>query len=98
RFSRDWSSDVCSSDLYDVEMETQKIEYTDNSDNAYTHGKIGVRSFLSDTKYDNIYMRPLDPTVDSVRELIDYFYEEDEIEHSLYQLVQNKLRQAEHHN
>ncbi|HLU21599.1 MAG TPA: carbohydrate-binding protein, partial [Bacillaceae bacterium] len=84
--------------VYVDDMETPKIDYTDNSANAYTHGKIGVRSFLSDTKYDNIYMRPLDPTVDSVRELIDYFYEEDEIEHSLYQLVQNKLRQAEHHN
>lgn len=52
--------------IYVGDMDHPKINYDDHSANAFIHGKIGVRSFFSDTKYDNILVRPLEPTTNDL--------------------------------
>src|SRR5690606_20069757 len=42
RFSRDWSSDVCSSDLHSMEMDLQKIDYNSELYEEYIFGSAEV--------------------------------------------------------
>lgn len=80
--------------VYVGDMEKPKINYTDHSDTAFTHGKVGVRSFFSDTKYDNFLVRAY-PDYDSTEELIEKFHDEGDVDQSLYKLLLNKLKQAQ---
>ncbi|WP_373895466.1 family 43 glycosylhydrolase [Virgibacillus sp. CBA3643] len=82
--------------VYVNDMENPKIDYTDHSSTAFTHGKVGVRSFYSDTKYDNFLVRGY-PDYDSTKELLERFRDDGDMDHSLYKLLQNKLTQAEKH-
>lgn len=49
--------------IYVGDMDRPKINYNDHSATSFIHGKVGVRSFFSDTKYDNIFVRPLEPSI-----------------------------------
>nr|WP_175480764.1 hypothetical protein [Paenibacillus sp. OK003] len=40
------------------DMVNLKIDYTDNSLNPFTHGKIGVRTANKHTHFDNISVSP----------------------------------------
>ncbi|MCJ7842891.1 carbohydrate-binding protein [Lederbergia sp. NSJ-179] len=52
--------------IYVGDMDKPKIDYDDHSATAFIHGKVGVRSFYSDTKYDNIFVRPLEPSINDM--------------------------------
>lgn len=82
--------------VYVGDMENPKIDYTDHSPTAFTHGKVGVRSFYSDTKYDNFLVRAY-PDYGSTKELLERFNDDGHIHHFQYKLLQNKLNQAEKH-
>ncbi len=82
--------------VYVGDMEHPKIDYTDHSATAFTHGKVGVRSFYSDTKYDNFLVRPY-PDFDSTKELLEKFHDDDDIDDTFYELLQDKLKQAQQH-
>ncbi|MDF2962667.1 MAG: glycoside hydrolase, partial [Paenibacillus sp.] len=45
--------------VYVGDMEKPLIDYTDRSGTAFTHGKIGVRSFNSESLIDNFTVTPL---------------------------------------
>ncbi|WP_078059894.1 carbohydrate-binding protein [Gracilibacillus timonensis] len=82
--------------VYVGDMNNPKIDYTDHSITAFTHGKVGVRSFYSDTKYDNFLVRPY-PDYESTKGLLEKFHDEGDIDKSLYKLLLNNLKQAEKH-
>ncbi|WP_036718859.1 carbohydrate-binding protein [Paenibacillus harenae] len=44
--------------VYVGDMENPLIDYTDRSETAFTHGKIGVRSFNSESSIDNFTVTP----------------------------------------
>ena len=43
-----------------IKVSKPKINHDGHSAIAFIHGKVGVRNFFSDTKYDNIFVRPLE--------------------------------------
>ncbi|KRG11877.1 hypothetical protein ACA29_14405 [Lederbergia galactosidilytica] len=57
--------------IYVGDMDKPKIDYDDHSATAFIHGKVGVRSVLSDTKYDNIFVQPLEPSTTDILEILE---------------------------
>lgn len=56
--------------IYVGDMDKPKIDYDDHSPTAFIHGKVGVRSFFSDTKYDNIFVMPLEPSTNDMLSIL----------------------------
>ncbi len=56
--------------IYVGDMDKPKIDYDDHSATAFIHGKVGVRSVFSDTKYDNIFVRPLEPSTNDILSIL----------------------------
>lgn len=83
--------------VYVGDMSNPKIDYTDNSITAFSHGKVGVRSFFSNAKYDNFLVKPIEPTLSSLQESLELNRDSGNISTSLYMKLHNKLNQAQHH-
>ncbi|BFH63450.1 carbohydrate-binding protein [Paenibacillus azoreducens] len=83
--------------IYVGDMNTPKIDYTDNSTTSFTQGKVGLRSYYNSTKFDNFIVRPIDITHDSINNNLDMMLEAGNVAHSLYKTLRNKVVQSKHH-
>ncbi|MFD1849339.1 carbohydrate-binding protein [Oceanobacillus bengalensis] len=83
--------------VYVGDMNNPKIDYTDNSITAFTHGKVGVRSHFSNAKYDNFLVKPIEPSLGSLQKSLELNRDTGNINNSLYKKLHNKLKQSQHH-
>lgn len=79
------------------DMDTPKIDYTDNSNTAFTQGKVGVRSHYNLTRYDNFHVKPIEISHESIKKSLDQYNASGELNHSLYMQLSNKLDQSKQH-
>jgi len=79
------------------DMDTPKIDYTDNSSTAFTHGKVGLRSNKNHTIFDNFILNPLETNHASIINDLDRLKEASEISQSAYKQLTNKLEQSKQH-
>lgn len=83
--------------VYVGDMDNPKIDYTDNSVTAFSHGSVGVRSHFSNAEFDNFLVKPIEPSLDSLQKSIELNRDTGNISHSLYMKLHNKLKQSQHH-
>ncbi|EKN71558.1 glycoside hydrolase family protein [Neobacillus bataviensis LMG 21833] len=79
------------------DMDTPKIDYTDNSSTAFTQGKVGLRSNYNFTRFDNFHVKPIETSHKTILKLLDKYNASGEINHSLYKQLSNKLEQSKQH-
>lgn len=79
------------------DMDTPKIDYTDNSSTPLTQGKVGLRSYYNYTKFDNFNVKPIEITHTSMKNNLNSMLESGDGDRSLYKILTNKLNQSMQH-
>lgn len=79
------------------DMETPKIDYTDNSSTVFTQGKVGLRSHYNYTEFDNFMVKHIEISHSSMKNYLDTMVGSGGADHSLYKKLTNKLEQSKQH-
>ncbi|MFC5649529.1 carbohydrate-binding protein [Paenibacillus solisilvae] len=80
--------------VYVDDMSSPVIDYTDRSGSAFTHGKVGMRTFMNETSYDNFTVLPAPINAPAIGKLIDRFGSTGELKDMLWRMLDKELEHA----
>ncbi|ACT01491.1 carbohydrate-binding protein [Paenibacillus sp. JDR-2] len=80
--------------VYVDDMSKPVIDYTDRSGNPFTHGKVGMRTFMNETSYDNFTVLPAPINAPAVGKLLDWFSSAGQLDEKTRKQLDKELEHA----
>ncbi|WP_123040472.1 carbohydrate-binding protein [Cohnella candidum] len=80
--------------VYVDDMSKPVIDYTDRSGNPFTHGKVGMRTFMNETSYDNFTVLPAPINAPAIGKLLDWFSSAGQLDEKTWKLLDKELEHA----
>ncbi|MBB3128365.1 hypothetical protein FHS19_003019 [Paenibacillus rhizosphaerae] len=80
--------------VYVDDMSKPVIDYTDLSGRPFTHGKVGMRTFMNETSYDNFTVLPAPINAPAIGKLLDGFSSAGQIDEKILKQLDKELEHA----
>jgi len=80
--------------VYVDDMSKPVIDYTDRSGNPFTHGKVGMRTFMNETSYDNFMVLPAPINASAIGKLLEWFGSAGQLDDKTLKLLDKELEHA----
>jgi hypothetical protein len=80
--------------VYVDDMSKPVIDYTDTSGSPFTHGKVGMRTFMNETSYDNFTVLPAPINAPAIGQLLDLFGSAGQLDEKVWKQLDKELEHA----
>ncbi|MFC4102644.1 carbohydrate-binding protein [Paenibacillus xanthanilyticus] len=80
--------------VYVDDRSTPVIDYTDRSGSPFTHGKVGMRTFMNETSYDNFTVLPAPIIAPAIGQLLDWFGSAGQLDENTWRQLDKELEHA----
>ncbi|WP_068617928.1 carbohydrate-binding protein [Paenibacillus tuaregi] len=76
------------------DMSKPVIDYTDRSGNPFTYGKVGMRTFMNETSYDNFTILPTPINTPAIGKLLEWFGSAGQLDKKTWKQLDKELEHA----